>query len=150
MRFLMMDSHRCQQIASALGRCNTLGFSGARGRRKGDSCSISGGNNYTFIIVGFVITVFCVSHVVSVEEDSDEVEPTLIPFSSATLKPEQIGLSTDEEAAKKLLEKLEQDVQAECSNRALKEWQYATNITAENRKAAVSQNFNSLIKTGSN
>ncbi|ODN05348.1 Angiotensin-converting enzyme [Orchesella cincta] len=45
-------------------------------------------------------------------------------------------LSKDEDSAKKLLDKLEQEVHAECQNRAMKEWLYATNLTSENRKAA--------------
>jgi len=47
--------------------------------------------------------------------------------------------STEEAEAVELLRQINSDVIVECNRRAVKEWNYASNITEHNRKAAVRQ-----------
>lgn len=114
---------------------------------------------YFLLIVGISLGLGFVNEVACSEDvDDSNSNPDLFmgdsmappSTSSPILAEEQVDdlsslintnatLSKDEDAARKLLEKLEMEVHAECQNRAMKEWLYATNITAENRRAAVTE-----------
>lgn len=84
--------------------------------------------------VGFFVLVFCINYVISV----DSVEGESLTSSSLP-ESQEVLLSKDEEAAKRLLDKIEREVHAECQNHAIRNWMYATNITKENARAAVCQ-----------
>jgi len=87
-----------------------------------------------YVIYVFTVTILLVNQVSSLEEKESEILTELESTDTEVL-------SKDEDSARKLLDKLEQEVHAECQNRAMKEWLYATNLTSENRKAAVSSTF---------
>ena len=58
------------------------------------------------------------------------------PTVVTTMIP-KLPLITDENAAKLFLEDLNNQATSACQNRAMKDWNYSTNITAYNRAQAV-------------
>lgn len=113
-----------------MGRPDTLGDQIRIRKIRGSNNSTST-MNWIFS-VGFFVLVFCINNVVSIESvEGESLTSSSLPESQEVL------LSKDEEAAKRLLDKIEREVHAECQNHAIRNWMYATNITKENARAAV-------------
>lgn len=113
-------------VEVATGRLDTA--VGTR-RRKGDCNSAT-----NWMLYAFVILVFSISHVASIaEEDSSSEVGQLV---SSVVDKDQV-LSRDEEEAKILLDKIEQEVNEVCHDHIMKSWIYATNLTKENANASV-------------
>lgn len=113
-----------------MGRPDTLGDQIRIRKIRGSNNSTST-MNWIFS-VGFFVLVFCINNVISIESvEGESLTSSSLPESQEVL------LSKDEEAAKRLLDKIEREVHAECQNHAIRNWMYATNITKENARAAV-------------